>query len=78
MPPAVRKSLKKYLVNLEKGPGDCVVLTLACGKLRFIDDKLGEIGGTPRLLDVGRCSDAYAAAQIATALAGALGIGVDK
>ncbi len=48
-----------------------MVLTLACGKFRFFDKKLGDIGGIPRLLDVGQCNDAYSAIQIAVALAGA-------
>jgi len=48
-----------------------VVLTLACGKFRFnhLQDSLGDIGGIPRLLDVGQCNDAYSAVRIATALA---------
>ncbi len=56
---------------VEKVPKDCMVLTLACGKFRFFDKKLGDIGGIPRLLDVGQCNDAYSAIQIAVALAGA-------
>ena len=52
-------------------PKDCVVLTLACGKFRFFDKDLGDIGGIPRLLDVGQCNDAYSAIKIAEALAGA-------
>jgi len=56
---------------VEKVPSDCVVLTLACGKFRFFDKDLGDIGGIPRLLDVGQCNDAYSAIQIAVALAGA-------
>jgi hydroxylamine reductase len=32
---------------------------------------LGDIGGIPRLLDVGQCNDAYSAVQIALALANA-------
>ena len=31
----------------------------------------------PRLLDVGQCNDAYSAVQIAAALAGVLGVGVN-
>jgi hydroxylamine reductase (hybrid-cluster protein) len=54
-----------------------VVLTLACGKFRFFDKKLGDIGGIPRLLDVGQCNDAYSAIQIASALAGAFNCGVN-
>jgi hydroxylamine reductase len=58
-------------------PKDCVVLTLACGKFRFFDMDLGDIGGIPRLLDVGQCNDAYSAIQIAVALAKAFGVGVN-
>jgi len=43
-------------------------LTLACGKFRFFDKDLGDIGGIPRLLDIGQCNDAYSAIQIAVAL----------
>lgn len=60
-----------YTEFVEKVPQDCMVLTLACGKFRFFDKKLGDIGGIPRLLDVGQCNDAYSAIQIAVALAGA-------
>ena len=56
---------------VEQVPKDCVVLTLACGKFRFFDKDLGDIGGIPRLLDVGQCNDAYSAIQIAVALANA-------
>lgn len=66
-----------YTEFVEKVPADCVVLTLACGKFRFFDKKLGDIGGIPRLLDVGQCNDAYSAIQIALALAGAFGCGVN-
>ena len=66
-----------YTEFVEKVPADCVVLTLACGKFRFFDKQLGDIGGIPRLLDIGQCNDAYSAIQIATALAGAFGCGVN-
>ncbi|MGA6924571.1 MAG: hydroxylamine reductase [Desulfosarcina sp.] len=66
-----------YTEFVEKVPKDCVVLTLACGKFRFFDKDLGEIGGIPRLLDVGQCNDAYSAIQIAVALAGAFECGVN-
>ena len=52
-------------------PNDCVILTLACGKYRFNKLDFGDIGGIPRLLDVGQCNDAYSAIQIAVALANA-------
>lgn len=66
-----------YTEFVEKVPEDCMVLTLACGKFRFFDKKLGDIGGIPRLLDVGQCNDAYSAIQIAVALAGAFDCGVN-
>ncbi len=62
---------------VEQTPEDTMVLTLACGKFRFFDKKLGDIGGIPRLLDVGQCNDAYSAIQIAVALAGAFECGVN-
>ena len=66
-----------YTEFVEKVPQDCMILTLACGKFRFFDKKLGDIGGIPRLLDVGQCNDAYSAIQIAVALAGAFDCGVN-
>jgi len=66
-----------YTKFVEQVPDDCVVLTLACGKFRFFDKDLGNIGGIPRLLDVGQCNDAYSAIQIAVALAGAFDCGVN-
>jgi hydroxylamine reductase len=58
-------------------PKDCVILTLACGKYRFNKLDFGEIGGIPRLLDIGQCNDTYSAIQIAVALAKAFGVGVN-
>jgi hydroxylamine reductase len=66
-----------YTEFVEKTPADTVVLTLACGKFRFFDKQLGDIGGIPRLLDVGQCNDAYSAIQIAVALSNAFGVGVN-
>jgi hydroxylamine reductase len=66
-----------YTEFVEKVPADCVVLTLACGKFRFFDKELGDIGGIPRLLDMGQCNDAYSAIQVAVALANAFGVGVN-
>ncbi len=66
-----------YTEFVEKVPSDCVVLTLACGKYRFFDKKLGDIGGIPRLLDIGQCNDAYSAIQIAVALSKAFNCGVN-
>jgi len=66
-----------YTEFVEKVPEDCVALTLACGKFRFFDQDLGDIGGIPRLLDVGQCNDAYSAVKIAVALAEAFDCGVN-
>ncbi len=63
---------RNYYTELaEAVPDDCVILTLACGKYRFNKLDFGDIGGIPRLLDVGQCNDAYSAVQIALALADA-------
>ncbi|MEJ2639938.1 MAG: hydroxylamine reductase [Desulfosarcinaceae bacterium] len=67
-----------YTEFVEQVPQDCIVLTLACGKFRFFDKQLGDIGGIPRLLDVGQCNDAYSAVRIANALADAFGVGVNE
>jgi hydroxylamine reductase len=67
-----------YTDFADQAPADTVVLTLACGKFRFFDHQLGDIGGIPRLLDVGQCNDAYSAVKIAVALADAFGVGVNE
>jgi len=67
-----------YTEFVEKIPRDSVVLTLACGKFRFFDKELGDIGGIPRLLDVGQCNDAYSAIQVAVALSKAFNVGVNE
>jgi hydroxylamine reductase len=66
-----------YTEFVEKAPKDTIVLTLACGKFRFFDQDLGDIGGIPRLLDVGQCNDAYSAVQIAVALSQAFNCSVN-
>jgi hydroxylamine reductase len=66
-----------YTDFVEQAPADTVILTLACGKFRFFDKKIGDIGGIPRLLDVGQCNDAYSAIKIASALAEAFDCGVN-
>jgi hydroxylamine reductase len=66
-----------YTEFAEKVPGDCVILTLACGKYRFNKLEFGSIDGIPRLLDCGQCNDAYSAIQIAVALAKAFNCDVN-
>lgn len=58
-----------YTEFVKQTPKDTIVLTLACGKYRFNDLDIGEIGGLPRLMDMGQCNDAYSAIKVAAALA---------
>lgn len=66
-----------YTDFAQAAPKDTVLLTLACGKYRFNKLDFGDIGGIPRLLDMGQCNDAYSAIQVAVALAKAFGCGVN-
>ena len=72
-----RASRSYYTDFVKKAPKDTVILTLACGKYRFNDLDLGDIGGIPRLLDMGQCNDAYGAVKVALALAEAFKCGVN-
>ena len=73
------KSGRNYYTEfVEKVPKDCIVLTLGCGKFRFFDKDLGDIGGIPRLIDIGQCNDAYSAIQIALALSKAFNVDVNE
>nr|WP_040427883.1 hydroxylamine reductase [Acetivibrio cellulolyticus] len=67
-----------YTEFVRQTPEDSVILTLACGKYRFNDLDLGQIGGLPRIMDVGQCNDAYSAIKVAVALADAFGCGVNE
>jgi len=67
-----------YTEFAEKAPKDTVILTLACGKFRFNKQEFGDIGGIPRLLDMGQCNDAYSAIQVALALSKAFNVGVNE
>jgi len=68
-----------YTEFVEKAPKDTLILTLACGKFRFnhLQAKLGDIGGIPRLLDMGQCNDAYSAIKVAVALSQVFNCGVN-
>jgi len=73
------KSGRNYYTQFaEAAPKDTVILTLACGKYRFNKVDFGEIGGIPRLLDVGQCNDAYSAVVIASALAKAFNTDINS
>ena len=67
-----------YTEFVKQTPMDSLVLTLACGKYRFNDLDLGEIGGLPRILDMGQCNDAYSAIKVAIALAEAFGCDINE
>jgi hydroxylamine reductase len=74
----VKKKRGYYLDFAKKVPKDCVIMTLACGKHRLIDTDFGDIGGIPRLLDVGQCNDAHSAVQIAAALSKAFKVSLNE
>lgn len=59
-------------------PEDSIIMTLACGKFRFNKLDFGDIGGIPRLLDIGQCNDAYSAIKIAVELAKAFDTDVNN
>ena len=67
-----------YTDFVKQTPADSIVLTLACGKFRFNDLDLGNIGGLPRIMDMGQCNDAYSAIKVALALAEAFGCEVNE
>jgi hydroxylamine reductase len=66
-----------YTEFAEAAPKDTVILTLGCGKYRFNTLDFGDIGGVPRLLDMGQCNDSYSALVVAGALAKAFDCGVN-
>ncbi len=73
------KSGRNYYTDFVKQtPKDSIILTLACGKYRFNDLDLGNIGGFPRIMDMGQCNDAFSAVQVAVALAKAFNCGVNE
>ena len=66
-----------YTEFVKQTPKDTLVLTCACGKYRFNDLELGDIGGIPRLLDLGQCNDAYSEIKVAVELAKVFNCGVN-
>lgn len=72
------KAERAYFTEFAKAaPQDSLLLTLGCGKYKFNKLDFGNIGGIPRLLDVGQCNDAYSAIQLALALSEAFECGVN-
>ena len=49
---ALRPGRNYYTEFVKQTPGDSIILTLACGKYRFNDLDLGNIGGFPRIMDM--------------------------
>jgi len=72
------KKMVYFREFVQKLPSDTVILTLACGKFRINDLKLGDIEGIPRLIDLGQCNDAIVAIDIATALAEVFGVEINE
>jgi len=66
-----------YSKLAEQAPQESVILTLGCGKYRIRNHEYGDIGGIPRLLDMGQCNDSFGAIQVALALADAFDCGVN-
>jgi hydroxylamine reductase len=72
------KLKRSYFTDFVKQtPDDTIILTLACGKYRFNDLDIGNIGGLPRIMDMGQCNDAYSVVKVALALAEAFKCGVN-
>ena len=67
-----------YTEFVKQTPPDSLVLTLACGKFRFNDIDAGDIGGIPRIIDMGQCNDAYSAIKVAVELAKAFNCSVNE
>ncbi|MCL2572365.1 MAG: hydroxylamine reductase [Defluviitaleaceae bacterium] len=67
-----------YTEFVKQSPKDTVILTLACGKYRFNDLDVGEIGGLPRIMDMGQCNDSYSAIKVATALTEAFNCSINE
>ena len=64
----------EFVKNL---PEDTIVLTLACGKYRFNEMKLGDIEGVPRLIDLGQCNDAIVGIDVVVALSDLFGMEIN-
>lgn len=79
------RSRSYYDALVDALPQSAAVITLGCQAHRIVggaglDDAMGAVPGTsiPRVLDMGQCSDTFGAISVATALAEALGCGVNE
>lgn len=57
-----------YRQVAEQLPKDALILTAGCAKYRFMQCRLGDIEGVPRVIDAGQCNDCYALVTIALKL----------
>jgi hydroxylamine reductase len=62
-----------YRQVAEQLPKDAVILTAGCAKYRFMQSRLGDIEGVPRVIDAGQCNDCYALVTIALKLQAVFG-----
>ena len=66
---------RDYYRQVAEGlPEDAVILTAGCAKYRFMQCRLGDIDGIPRVLDAGQCNDCYALVALALKLKEILGV----
>lgn len=64
-----RMKSREYYADFARAlPNDTVILTAGCAKYKYNKLDLGDIGGIPRVLDAGQCSDSYSLAVIALKL----------
>lgn len=70
-----RAKSREYYTEFAKAlPKDAVILTAGCAKYKYNKLDLGDIGGIPRVLDAGQCSDSYSLAVIALKLKEVFGL----
>ncbi len=70
-----RAKSRDYYTEFAKAlPHDTVILTAGCAKYKYNKLNLGDIGGIPRVLDVGQCNDSYSLAVIALKLKEVFGL----
>ena len=70
-----RSPARNYYTDFAKAlPQDTVILTAGCAKYKYNKLPLGDIGGSPRVLDAGQCNDSYSLALIALKLKEVFGL----
>lgn len=70
-----RQKSREYYTEFAKAlPNGTVILTAGCEKYKFNKLNLGDIGGIPRILDIGQCNDSYSLALIALKLKEVFGL----